>query len=254
MNIIQWILSSTCVVVSITWTGCQSNDIEEEKKFLSEISLIQDDLTEFSQIHSSLMHKLLHKHTQEEIGETRTNNSEQLDILLHELNRNAENLLQKYDLYGDLPDEKKRPCLGEDSIALMKYDYKILFGYLKRYKSEEFCNIYKTILTDPLFVITEEEVISNSKLYLNEKYTLLLVIPVLNDYSQFSQRWTRATSDPCLEAYHQGRSGCAIEYAISCGVSCLGGVGGLALGVIWASIQLDECLDNARGEYIKCQG
>lgn len=60
-----------------------------------------------------------------------------------------------------------------------------------------------------------------------------------------------------MEQYQSARSSCGVEYGVSCGIALATGsfsaIVGPAIGVAWATYQLDKCLDTANDMYIMCQ-
>ena len=233
-------------------TSCHADIEPEEIKATPEKELMASDLQEFSQRHSFLIGELLRFNDQDSEN-TRASHEEQFSQLFDEISENVNNLTKKYDLIADLPDEKQQ-CLNEDSLSIMQNDQKAIIAYLQKYKSKEFCHIYNNLITNPLFIITPQRIIDDQRLYLNEKVSLLLIIPVLNDYEISLGRLTRSqASDKCLDEYYSQRKDCAESFALSCLGSCIGGIGGLAIGAAIAAINLDDCLDTARERYIDCQ-
>lgn len=248
-----------CGIV-ITFVGCNNESYVSDELPTGQhhyTTELDRDLQNFAIKHSDMMSNILNRKFTLD-GKIRANSEYSSSEVFDELDDNIERINQKYDLYSDLPDEKRKPCMSEDSVIMMQMDYDMFLLYIKENKSTEFYDIYKDAVDRGYLNVTADDVISNKKLYLNEKYSLLLALPASEQTTSYGMPWIKtrtegSDNDKCLESFYDDRRSCGISFGVACVLSCTGGVFIAGVGVVVASIELDNCLDRARDTYINCQ-
>jgi hypothetical protein len=122
--------------------------------------------------------------------------------------------------------------------------------YIKEKNSSEFYNICKEAVSSGEMNISEDEIIDDTKLKLDEKIALLLARPA---YAYENRMSTRSANDytdtPAYKQYIKARRHCTYEYLFSCALACTGGPVLATIGIAYAVYQYDECLDDALEHY-----
>lgn len=141
--------------------------------------------------------------------------------------------------------------ISKDSALTLKSNPDAFLEFIKKNGTSEYYNIMKdAILNSKLITLSNDEIINNNKMTINEKIALLLEKSV-DDISEKKDE-TKSVSS-CYSGFKSARTGCGIWYAIECSVSLAGGAGILtAVGVALATRSLNNCLNDAREDYINC--
>lgn len=241
------------VAASALCIGCNNSEdsvlsFDTNREYTTDL---EKSLAAFADRQAELMEGLLSSASPSTSRSVDENNEARL---FDELDENLEQILVQHDVQQELQSKADQPCLDEDSLEMMKLDTDMFLSYIKERHTAAFYTLCKQLVDTGTLNVSEREIILNPELQLEEKIKLLVVLPAFSqDGLGLTRVKTRSESnDPCYEAYESARSTCLIEYLISCGLSCMGGLPGAAAGVAWATYQLDNCLNNARNSYIDC--
>lgn len=202
-----------------------------------------------------------------------TTNAVQIDEdLLNKMDEELKKFLDEHDIFYDLTESQKDGLHVDPEYAkMMLLDHDLYIEYIKNHKSEEFCAIVKELIDKNTIGMSQDEIINDEELYLNEKINLLLVLPAINSSKYASTRnlSTKSTTanlprktssnestskqQKCLDEYESAKKKCLAEYLISCGLSTIGANPiSTSIGIGWATYQYYECEDTAHDAYINC--
>jgi len=242
------------IAVSTLCIGCNNNEdsvpsFDANREYTTDL---EKSLAAFADRHAELMETLL---TSASSSASRSMDEKNEAQLFNDLDENLEQIFAQHDVQQELQGKAGQPCVDEDSLEMMKLDTDMFLTYIKERHTTAFYTFCKQLIDTGTLNVSEKEIILNPELQLEEKIKLLVVLPAFcqNELGLTRVKTRSESSDPCYEAYRSARSICGTEFLVSCGLSCSGGVPGLAAGVAWAAYQLEKCLNSARDSYINCQ-
>ena len=125
--------------------------------------------------------------------------------------------------------------------------------FVKINGTPKYAGIIRDLTDGKSLKLSKEDIVNDKKMLIVEKISLLMILAVSN--TSITVPLTRGGD--CMEQYQSARSSCGVEYGVSCGLALTSGtftaIVGPAIGVAWATYQLDKCLDTANDMYIMCQ-
>ncbi|MBW9201638.1 hypothetical protein EVD33_01545 [Bacteroidales bacterium SW292] len=218
--------------------GRDSEELNDKK--------LVNDLVVFAGNHAEFMNALLDLHLN---GKEEKVNDIDEEVILAEMEQNLENMFGKYNVKV-LSRTESESCVNEDSLEMMKLDDDIFLDYIKRHNTEAFYSYCEQILVQGSLVLTQDEIISNPDLRLDEKIKLLVILPTLN---RMNVEIGTKSDNPCLSKYYSDRNDCLKSYLKDCLGACLEGPIKGTVDVIVSSVSYFDCLDVANAAYLDCQ-
>lgn len=214
---------------------------------------------------------------------TRSTDNLSLDAkTVEKIGEKFSDFISKHDIYADLTvEEKKSLLISKDSTEMLLLDSKLALAYIKQQKSEEFYKIIKNLRKTGRIGLTQDEIIGNSELRINEKIQLIMALPLLNTdkshpkivirsksglniasvYTPLKARAkeTESKEVKCKKEYDADISGCNTSFILEIGIAAAtcyfsGGVGTAiaSMEVVKAISDYDSCCKNAEKLYNLC--
>ncbi len=190
--------------------------------------------------------------------------------------------IKEHDIYADLTEEEKQALnISKDSVEIMELDPKLYLAFVKKHKSEAFYDIILRLKKVGRLDLTQDEIINNTELKLNEKVQLLTVLPIINStkriqnitirkntsnklirtYSPTKTRTKEATTKEkeCQKQLDSDKSVCMTSLTLDIGIAAVAAALGNAAGTVVATLEVakaiyeyDNCCDNAEKAYKSC--
>lgn len=141
----------------------------------------------------------------------------------------------------------------EDSLLLLAANPYGYAEFVKDNGTPRYAGIIQDLADGKPLKLTKEDIVNDKNMLTVEKIPLLMILAVSNTATPVPM--TRGGD--CMEQYQSARGNCGVDYGISCGIALGTGsfsaIIGPAIGVAFATYQLDKCLDTANEMYIMCQ-
>lgn len=163
--------------------------------------------------------------------------------------------LKEYDAIGQMKASGYyKVKIDEDSLSMLQANFYGYAEFVKDNGTPRYAEVLQRLVDGKPLNLTKEDISNDKNMLIVEKIPLLLMLAVLEAPAQ---NITTRDGNNCLDMYYAQRSSCALDYAGSCaasiGTGIVSGIIGPAIGVAWATYQLDKCLDTANDMYIMCQ-
>jgi hypothetical protein len=237
-----------CTIVS-----CDDNETTSQN-YMSE--QLKSDMRTLYQNNKKLIRKIL--------KDSCSANENTSDSIKEVAQSNLKPFITKYRtlIFPKTRSNSEKP-LSQDSIEIMALNPSLLLSYIQPRVSTRYYNIIKNAIESSKMDLTEDDIISDNELAVNEKLSLLLIQPLYEENFTFKLLKTRAEEhfvpsvQECKREYNISRLFCGAKFV---GKGVLTIIGGIAtddpvipiLGILGASSDLNTCLNLAEREYLDC--
>ena len=217
------------------FSSCNASDdsITEPKENLVEF---KKELVDFSNKQGSLMVTLL------------AQNNDEDEFIMNDIKKNLDIISNKYE--SILDQNTRSTLLTEDEIEIFKMDSQELLTYLQGKVSPQMYQMCVGIFEEDTFYLDLNEIFNKYDFTPNEMFALANMAVYINNNKMET---TRSIEDKCSDQYSSDRTVCGVEYLASCALSCAGGPELATAGVLFATYQLDKCLDSAHDKLVCCR-
>lgn len=256
-----------------------STETEEQGVPTSNIKTnITVDLQEYAQGQENLYNDAKYGNTTTRGGEGDGLNEE----FINKIGTSLQAFIKEHDIYADLTEEEKHALnISKDSVEMMELDPKLYLAFVKKHKSETFYDIILHLKKVGRLDLTQDEIINNTGLKLNEKVQLLTVLPIINStkriqnitirkntsnklirtYSPTKTRTKETTTkeEQCQKELDGAKSDCMYSLVAEIGIAAVTAALGNATGTVVASMEVvkaiydyNKCCDYAEKAYKSC--
>lgn len=186
------------------------------------------------------------------------------DSLLFHLSNLFQTFINNHNMTEDLtPHEIEGLNINEERIEILVNDTDSFMVYASEYKTQTFCSYINNHYSN-YETLSIPEIVNNTNLKMNEKL-ILSIIAITSSYEEMTDLEIgsdlQISIQECYNTYRADRRWCRFQYdACVCTAFIFGVASGGTLGVASTITStalstwfLDDCLDKARNDYIRCK-